>query len=238
MRKHPKLVKSSIPFRVVNNGIQVAFGGSGDGELFAKGLDQEILDFCGSGFALGALGRLSPEKGFDLLLRALKVVAVTIPDIRLVIIGEGGERQRLEGLICELGLVGKVLLPGFRPQARDYLMALHALVLSSLSKGLPMVVLEGMQAGVPIVATRVEGLPEVLEDGKAGILVESGSVEALAEGILALAKDEILCRKLAAQARLRVATNYSSRHMAEGYLEIYRSLLPVNLPMVARGDAQ
>ncbi len=108
------------------------------------------------------------------LLLAVSQLRDLIADVRLVIFGEGGERERLQEQIGRLGLKGRVLLAGYRPTARNYLPLLRVFALSSFTEGLPITVLEAMYAGVPIVATRVGAVPEILENGAAGLLVEAG----------------------------------------------------------------
>lgn len=205
---------------VVPNGIPLI----GEADRRAAPLDPRIVEFCRGGITLGAIGRLSPEKGFDILLDAVREVAEHHPDIRLVILGEGESRGGLEAKIRELGLTERVLLPGYVPDAGCYLPLFRVFVLSSLTEGLPMVILEAMQAGVPIVATRVGGVPEVLQEGEAGVLVPAPSAGDLATGIKHIIADEAGARDMAAVARQRLEANYSAIAMAQKYQGIYDRL--------------
>ena len=207
---------------VVNNGISID---STDSKSSTAPIDPTITDFCRNGFTIGAIGRLSPEKGFDILLEALKEVADSKPEVRLVILGEGNERGALEAQIKILGLEEQVLMPGYTANARRYLPQFRIFALSSLTEGLPIVILEAMQAGVPIVATRVGGIPGVLENGRAGILLESGSCKALSEGIFEVINNQVAAVEKVQVARQRLIDHYSSRAMAESYREIYRSVI-------------
>ena len=204
---------------VVNNGL------SGEPDDEPVSLDKRIADFCRDGFTLCAIGRLSAEKGFDLLLDALRAAVDRYPDLRLVIFGEGELRQALEQQVRDLRLQGRVLLVGFLPDARDYLMLCRGFVLSSLREGLPIVILEAMRAGVPIIATRVGGVPEALAEGEAGLLVEAGSSWALGEAIVQLREEGAFGEKRVAAASLRVRNHYSGRAMARHYQEVYAGLL-------------
>lgn len=218
MREHPRLSKLPVRFTVVRNGIpnqRIAEN---------KKLDSDIVNFCSSGFVIGAIGRLSREKGYDVLLRAFQMATGQRSDLRLIIIGEGGERAKLEKMIEKFCFSETVMLAGFRADAKKYLSLMDTLVLSSFTEGLPLVALEGLQAGVPIVASRVGGLPELLEDGKAGIVIEKGNAEILSEAIIKIVEDTAFRKKIAAHGKNRVATTYSSRRMAEGYLKVYRDL--------------
>ena len=214
---------------VVNNGIPVDWadisGMSGE-EKHQK--DPRIEAFCLGGFTIGAIGRLSPEKGFSILLDAVKEVAEMHPEVRLVILGDGDERSALEARIKRLGIEQRVLMPGYVRNAGRFLPLFRVFALSSLTEGLPIVILEAMQAGVPIVATRVGGVPDVLENGKAGILVDARSSKKLAEGIRILMSDATSTKRMADIAKDLVRTKYSAVAMGEKYNEIYEDLMRVH----------
>lgn len=207
--------------KVVSNGIAALEPDN----IAGKHIDEDIVRFCRKGTTIGAIGRLSPEKGFDLLIQALKTLTEKFSDIRLVIVGEGGERKNLEALASELGLEERVLLPGYRDRAYRLMPYFKVFAISSHTEGLPICLLESMQCGVPVIATRVGSIPEVLEEGRSGILVNPGSAEALAEGIESMLKDSSMSRSIAERARERALCNYSSRRMAADYMTIYSSLV-------------
>jgi len=208
-------------------------------------LDKEILDFCSQGFTIGSTGRLSTEKGYRYLIEAFSLLTKRIKPIqpinqstiqpfdhstntRLVIIGEGYERKQLEELVVDYGLKDKVLLPGYRDKAKQYLPYFNAFVLSSLTEGLPVTLLEAMQAKVPIVATKVGGIPDVLSDGQAGILVDPKNPKALSEALFRIYKNSNLGNELVDKAYRRLSSEYSSQSMALGYLKIYNNLIQQN----------
>ena len=132
---------------------------------------------------VGAAGRLSPEKGFGVLVRAAAQVCRQRSDVGFVLFGEGPLRDRLQRDIAQLGLEGRFVLAGFRSDLDALVPSLDLLVLPSFTEGLPNVILEAMAAAVPVVATAVGGTPEVVVDGVTGWLVSPGDVEALAAGI-------------------------------------------------------
>ncbi|KAB0668534.1 glycosyltransferase [Oryzomonas sagensis] len=224
MKSHPKLRnRPRLRMEVVTNGIPLA---SDPVDLVdGKGLDREVRDFCRGGYTLGAIGRFSREKGFDRLIEAVAILAQRRQDIRLVILGDGDLRKDLERKVRELGLENRVLMPGYRENARDYLPFFRVFVLSSLTEGLPLVLLEAMQAGVPVVATSVGGVPEVLQHGKAGILVPAPRAVDLSEGIGRVMVDEALAAEMADRCKKIVVGTYSARAMAENYAKIYRRLV-------------
>ena len=208
---------------VVNNGIPIAE----QPPKPAYPLDPRIVDFCCESHAIVTIGRLSPEKGFDILLDAVHEISKTNPRVRLVIFGEGEERSALEAQIRKLRIESLVLMPGYVEDAKRYMLLFRVFALSSLTEGLPIVILEAMQAGLPIVATRVGGVPEVLKEGEAGKLVPARNASRLAEGIYELLIDASLAKKMTDSARQSLETMYSSTAMALKYIKIYEGLVRV-----------
>lgn len=131
------------------------------------------------------VGRLEPQKDFETLIRAFQVVIERIPSARLLILGEGGERKKLERLCADLGLMGKVDLPGFITNPFPYMKQADVFVLSSRFEGLPGVLIQAMALGTPVVATDCPGgVREILEDGKWGALVPVGDVKKMAKAVI------------------------------------------------------
>lgn len=223
MKEHPRLRnRPGLALEVVPNGI------SAPGQAPVAAADPcglRIAQFCRQGYTVGAVGRLSQEKGFDLLLEALGLLAADGIELRLVLLGEGGERGALERKAEALGLKERVLMPGYLRDAASYLPLFAQFVMPSLTEGLPMVLLEAMQAGVPIVATRVGGIPDVLQDGAGGLLVEPGSPQALKRAMAEAMTDREAAERRVRSALTRVRDQFSSRAMAEKYSDIYRSVL-------------
>lgn len=227
MARHSRLERArGIDFQVVPNGIprieEVDWKILSDSRVAFGGVD--INDFCRNGFTIGSIGRLSAEKGYQHLIEALHLLVRKGIDARLVIIGEGCERPQLEGLASRLKLSERVSLPGYRDQAWQYLRYFNAFAISSLTEGLPITLLEAMQARVPIVATRVGGIPEALIHGKSGLLVDPGRSQPLAEALLVLYKNKDLARRLAEIAGREVDSRFSARTMAQGYLRVYEQV--------------
>ena len=142
----------------------------------------------------------------------------------MVILGEGDERASLEAKIDALGLGGKVMMPGYLIEASRYLAFFRVFVVSSSTEGLPIAILEAMRAGIPIVSTRVGGIPDALGNGSAGILVQSARAEDLKEGILKIINDESLGGRLAANAKKRLNEKFTSEKMALKYTQVYRTV--------------
>ncbi len=177
---------------------------------------------------LGAMGRLAEEKGFDLLIRAADELIRSGQNVALWIAGEGPARKQLETLIDDLGQGDRIRLLGHVTNTKDFYQAIDMYVLSSLREGLPNVLLEAMAMEVPIVATRVAGVPILLGDGREGLLVESTSVDELVSGIRRLLGDEGLCTRLAEAARQKILASYSFEHRMRKMCRIYDQVLSRN----------
>ncbi|MGQ9512173.1 glycosyltransferase [Thermodesulfitimonas sp.] len=174
---------------------------------------------------VAAVGRLHRVKGHHYFIAAAAEVLKRYPQARFLVIGAGPERNNLEDLVAKLGLAGKVLFTGFLKDIREHYSEFSLLVLSSLSEGLPLTVLEAFLSGTPVVATRVGGLPEVIQEGETGILVPPADVGALAAGICRVLDDPATARAMAARGRELVKRKFSARRMAEGTLAVYRRVL-------------
>lgn len=175
---------------------------------------------------VGAAGRLSPEKGFDVLLNAISLVHDQDAETGFALFGDGPCREALQQQIAALGLAGVVILVGFRGDLDRYVPHLDMLVLPSHTEGLPNVVLEACAAGVPVVATSVGGTPEVIEDGVSGLLVPPGDPVSLASAICEMLGDEEGARDMAFQGRQRVMEWFSFHRQVEQYLELFDALCP------------
>jgi glycosyltransferase involved in cell wall biosynthesis len=164
---------------------------------------------------------LVAHKGQKHLVDAAAVVVRQVPDARFVIAGEGELRGALEQQIKHLGLEKHVLLAGFRPDILSLHKAFDIFVMSSVTEGLGTSLLDAMACGKPIVATTAGGMPEVVEDGKTGILVPPRDPEAMAGGIVTLLKDESL-RHAMGQAGLSLAqARFSAERMVQDTLRVY-----------------
>ena len=160
---------------------------------------------------VGLVGRLVPEKGVDVFLRAAALVSAVVPQARFLVIGDGPLRPDLEHRAAVLGLAGAVTFTGYRSDASHLLSGLDVLAVPSRSDGSPLVVCEAMAAGVPVVASRVGGLPDLVEDGGSGLLVRPGEAEDLARALVSLLLDPEAARRLGARGRTLAATRSHER---------------------------
>ena len=173
---------------------------------------------------VGAAGRLSPEKGFDRLIEAAAVVTKAEPDTGFVIFGGGPLHSALAEQIAARGLQERFILAGFRTDLERFLPVLDLAVLSSLTEGLPVVLLEALAAGVPAVSTAVGGTPEVIEDGLHGYLVPAGDTDALARRILDALRDDPGRRAMGERGRQRVREQFTFATQSVPYQRLFEKL--------------
>ena len=174
-----------------------------------------------------AVGRLSYEKGIADLLRAVTVLSNTkgVPNFRLVLVGDGPEREALARLASRLGIEGKLTMAGFQRDTKPYYSLATLMAVSSHTEGSPNVVLEAMAAGLPIAATAVGGIPEILEEGLTGLMVPPRNPDAMASAILRILTDPEMRLRLGAAARLRAESNFTPEVYKRSLVEFYQKTL-------------
>jgi glycosyltransferase involved in cell wall biosynthesis len=173
---------------------------------------------------VGAAGRLSPEKGFDVLVEAAARVTAAEPGVGFALFGDGPLRGALARLVAARSLGHRFVLGGFRADLHRLLPHFDVAVLPSYTEGLPVVVLEAMAAGVPVVATAVGGTPEAVEDGVQGYLVPPGDPAALADRILRVLRSEPGRLTLGQRGRRRALEEFTFEEMAARYLQLFERL--------------
>jgi glycosyltransferase involved in cell wall biosynthesis len=172
---------------------------------------------------LVTVGRLQAPKDTLTLVRALAVLGRR--SCEAVIVGDGPDRAAVESEVRRLGLDSVVRLAGVRDDVPELLATADLFVLSSRSEGLPLSILEAMAAGLPVVASSVGGVPEVVVDGETGYLVPPGDPRSLAGAIERLLDDSALRRRLGAAGRIRVAERFDLASAQRAHLDLYRTLL-------------
>ena len=174
---------------------------------------------------IGAVGRLSAEKGFDLLVRAADRLLSTGIDLEVRIAGEGDEEARLEALIRDLGRAERIRLMGYCPDPVPLYQAMDVYALSSLREGLPNVLLEAMALEVPVAATRIAGVPRLVRHEQNGLLVDPGSVEGLADALARLLGDPGLRNRLGRSGRETILADFSFEARMEKIRDLFDALL-------------
>ncbi len=203
---------------VIPNGVDVP--------KFANAIAADLSSFeipPGSQVLL-TIGRLDQQKDLPTLLEAAAILIPKHSHAHFLLVGEGPERRQIEDMIRDRGLVGRVHLAGWRADIPELLAAGYALVLSSRWEGMPNVVLEAMAAGLPVVATQVEGVAELVIHGHTGLVVPRQSPRELAEAIEKILADPTAANVLGTAGRERVRAEFSWEKMVQKYEQIYESL--------------
>jgi glycosyltransferase involved in cell wall biosynthesis len=194
-----------------------------DMELAAEGEDRSLPREAGP--VVLCLGRLSREKGQDVLLDAMARVARAVPGVVVWMAGEGPTGPKLRSQSARLGIADRVRFLGFREHIAPLLRETAVLALPSRGEGLPISALEAMSLGVPVVATAVGGVPDLLPCEDVGRLVPPEDPDALAAALVPLLCDPTLAQRIGASGRAHVGANFSSDRMAEGTAAVYRAVL-------------
>ncbi len=184
----------------------------------------------------GTVGRLVPAKGHAVLIDAFSRIAGRLPGSELRIFGHGPLKDELQAQIGRLEMNGRIVLAGPTADTAGVLRDLDVFVFSSLNEGLPLVILEAMAAGLPIVSTRVGGVTEVAPEQLFPWMCEPGNAEAMAEAMLCAASSTQLAA-IGNAARELAAANYGIGHMSGRYLQLYGKLLGNRLTAQAQGNA-
>lgn len=209
---------------VVYNGIDSrSFGKIG------RGVARERLGLEAQTKIIGVVGRISRRKGYEFFLESAVIMKQEWgQDIRFLIVGGGSEeayRQELEARIKNLGIFPQVIFLGYRRDVISILPALDVFVLPSVIESLPIALLEAMASGIPVVATKVGGIPEVIVNGESGLLVPAGDPQAIATAVLGILRSPDKGQKMAQAARARVNRKFSLEAMIRGIETIYEKLL-------------
>jgi len=219
-----KLVKIGIPeqkLTVIHNAIE-------DNGFYRDSPDPDLRkQFAADSDTLlvGVIGRLSREKGQRVFLEAWERVCKQVSKAKAILIGDGADRKILEGICIQKGLQDKVIFVGHQVNPHPFYRILDLVVMPSLSEGLPNVPLEALAHKKPIVATSVGGTPEIIEDGKNGILVKPGDPNNLSKAILALLGSSEKRNLMGANGLSSFYPKFSPENRALKILSVYRELL-------------
>ncbi|HXZ43263.1 MAG TPA: glycosyltransferase family 4 protein, partial [archaeon] len=183
------------------------------------------FDLDASHRVIATIAQLIPRKGHRVLLEALPEVIGEFPDLRVLLFGRGPLEGELKRLCLRYDLSSHVRFVGFRMDLDRVLPCLDLVVHPAVMEGLGLSLLEAAAAGVPVVASRVGGIPEVVQDGVNGLLVPPADAQALATAIVRVLREPALGRTLGKAGRELVRQNFSAAKMVDGNLRVYREIL-------------
>jgi glycosyltransferase involved in cell wall biosynthesis len=212
----------------INNGIDISpdrYCLTTEGES-----NDKIINFISQGyFVIAGIGRLSVEKAFHNLILALAMALKDQPKLGLIIFGDGPEKNYLEKLIIDHQLSKNVMLAGYVSNASAYISRCKLVAISSSTEGLPLVLLEAMLCKTPVVATRVGGIPDILNNEKFGYTIKPDSPTAIAEAILNIESNYSVAKTKAEAAHHQLLAHYSAATMQKKYAELYDHILFKNI---------
>jgi glycosyltransferase involved in cell wall biosynthesis len=174
---------------------------------------------------IGSLGRLTDQKGYERLVRALP----QLPEAILVLVGDGPERETLQGLAADLGVAQRLRITGWTSDARGYLPTFDIFALPSSWEGMPLSILEAMHAGLPVVASEVGSVAEAVSDGETGYVIGAGDDTMLLDRLAMLLSDPLLRARMGDRARVIAHERFTDTAMAARYEAIYGAMLRANV---------
>ncbi len=223
--------KGLIGLGINEDGIRVIYSGIDEGllkkehEKFQINKSNLSNKFKNNDFIVATVAVLNARKGIYYLIEAAKKLVENHPDIKFLIIGSGPLEKKLKENVNTLGLYNHVIFEKYYENIAEIYQNINLFVLPSLTEGIPAVLLEAMAFGVPIVATSVGGVPEMIEDGISGVLVPPKDSEALAEGVIKVYKNSVFASEISKNARSRFEKYFTADVMACQYEKVYEELL-------------
>lgn len=209
------------------NKIKIIHNAIDKSELMSNADPDEIrkeLGISNTDHVVAVLGRLGPEKGQIVFLKAFKNVLRTIPKVKALIIGDGQEKENLINFCNRAHIIDHVIFAGYKNHVANYLQVIDLIVIPSFSEGFPNVLLEGMISGIPVIATSVGGIPEILNSNN-GVLVPAGDPNHLEKDIVRLLSNPGDMESLAKRAKDSISGFFSPERRAEEIVKLYHTVL-------------
>jgi len=179
----------------------------------------------GGNFIFGCVGRLDPIKGTTYLIDAMAQVVKKHPKTRLLLVGDGSQKEKLQEQCRALGLLDLVKFTGFQKDPASFIEIMDVFVLASLNEGMGRVILEAMVYGKPIIATKVGGVPELVHEGKNGLLVPPQNADALSAAMIKLVEHQELREEMSKQSKTIVGAQFDLDKMVKDIEGLYNQLL-------------
>ena len=216
-------VAPASKFVVIRLGIELEQRVHPDAKVRAE--TRRVLGLADDPFVVGWVGRMTAVKRTDLVVRTLRALVDRGVDARLLLVGDGPDRDGLERIAHDLGVIKRCLFLGYQEDVARFYDAMDVMLLPSVNEGTPVSVIESLAAERPAVATRVGGTPDVIRDGVDGYLVDSDEPDALAERLAELAHDAPRRIAMGEAGRARVLERYAVGRLVDDVDRLYRELL-------------
>lgn len=185
----------------------------------------DLFGVPGDSVVVTTVAVLREQKGIQYMLHAIKALVAQVPNLYYVIVGDGGHRESLEYMAKSLGIADHVVFMGHRTDIPQILAASDLFAYPSIKDALPTVLLEAMAAGVPIVASQIDGIPEIVENEVSGLLVPPANPSALTDGCLRVLCDSNLSNRLTAAAHSKIEQHFDIRIQANSILALYNQVV-------------
>lgn len=185
-------------------------------EEFSLGKEDKIV---------GTVGRLVPAKNLSLFLRVAREVTREVPGTKFVLVGDGPLKENLEREVDLMGLTSRVIFTGWREDVERIIPGFDLFLLTSTTEGMPLSLLQAMASGIPVAATGVGGVPEIVRDEKTGFLCEPGNLESLRLAVISLLRDRDLAQFIGSRGRELIEDNFDLRAIADKTMNVYEVLL-------------
>ncbi|HEX8523947.1 MAG TPA: glycosyltransferase [Tepidisphaeraceae bacterium] len=223
MKKHvlAHRITSSDKIRVIHNGIDFTPYTTPHDTAAVRAQ----LNIPHDAVVIGTIGRLNEIKRQDVLLKAFATVRATIPGAHLLLVGDGPLKSDLESLAQQLNIKHHIHFAGYQSNTAPYMQAMNLFTLTSRSEGMPQSILEACVAGIPVIASNVGGIPEVIRHNQTGLLFPAGDDQALARNIINLLENPVEASRLATAAKAYVESTFDIRRMAREYHHHFLDLL-------------
>lgn len=208
---------------VVHNGIDI------DQFTVASNKDERARlrqnsGFTESDYVFGIVGRITEQKGHQYAIRALSELSKKYPEIKIAVFGDGELMNNCKDLVASLKVKSQVSFPGFQGDMQKVYKTLDALLMPSTFEALPLTLLEAMASGVPVIASNINGIPEVIRDGVNGLLVPPADVGALVNGIELICNDRDRLKKMGIAARKTIELEFSLEKMVRDTISVYEKI--------------
>ena len=220
------LIKTGVPgskIKVIHNAVETI---ASTGELIKiRRRKRMLLGIERNELVIGYVGRLSREKGIRYLIEAASILRDRGLPIKVIVIGDGPIENQLKTIVSEINIEKQFIFAGFQKKIMEWIPAIDIFILPSLTEGTPMALLEVMSMGVPVVASAVGGIPDIINSGENGILVGKGKPEEIANAVINLYKNEELRLKIKDAAMEHIKTNFNFRKWVSEVESLYEELI-------------
>jgi len=230
---HVVAVSKTLFYEIINKGINksnvtVIYNGI-DYKKNIIHLEKNYLrlkyNYAEDDFIIGAIGRLTKIKNHLCLIESLPAILKEINECKIIIAGDGPLKKELISKINSYHLSKNVYLVGYTDKIHEILSLIDLFVMPSLSEGLPIALLEAMASGLPVIATKVGGIPEVIDKDDCGILIPPNDAKQISDNVIKLFQDEEKRTRIGLVAKSIVQTKFSSKNMAHQYIDLYKKLI-------------